>query len=71
MMKAFDVVEVHKSLVGVGDIVVCEDGKERTVCAKDIDRDDLFGITIFGDSYVLGRKPVKILKYNNPMKRRN
>lgn len=33
-------------------------GKARTVCPGDIKHDGFMGRTLFGDSYVLGRRPV-------------
>ncbi len=49
--------KVHISLIQASDTVF-HDGKARTVCANDIRRDGFMGRTLFGDSYVLGRKPV-------------
>ncbi|MFA5669889.1 MAG: hypothetical protein WCX83_00310 [Candidatus Cloacimonas sp.] len=63
-MNAFTLEEVHKNLIGVGDIII-HHGKDRTVCKKDITRCDFFGIKLFGDSYVLGYQKVKRLKLNN------
>lgn len=67
-MSAFSIVETDKSLIAVGDAIV-HDGRERTVCKKDITRCSLFGIKLFGDSYSLGRKLVKKMVYNDPRKR--
>lgn len=48
---------VHITQVRVGDVVFF-DGKDRTVGAKDLKRDPLMGITLWGDSYNLGYLPV-------------
>jgi hypothetical protein len=52
----------------VGDIILHDD-VEKTVGVNDIKNDELMGLTIFGDCFYLGRKPVKKLVYNNPLKR--
>ena len=41
-----------------GDLIMCDNGDIKTVCNKDI-KNGFMGITIFGDSYNLGSKPVK------------
>lgn len=47
-----------------GDTIV-HNGNVVTVNAKDIHRDSFMGITLFGDSYSLGRKPViKVVDLN-------
>ena len=56
-MSAFNFVEVHKSAIENGDVIL-HDGKEKTVCDNDISRSDLFGVCIFGDSYHCGHKKV-------------
>jgi len=52
------VVHVHKDRIVAGDIIVCPDGKERTVCQLDIKYNSFLGVTIFGDSYHGGHKLV-------------
>ena len=54
---------VHKNMIVVGDVIVCPDGRERTICQKDIRRDNVMGITIFGDSYRCGSKLVPIVVF--------
>lgn len=49
---------VHISRIRIGDVIMFE-GRARTVCEKDFGRDSLLGISIFGDSYHAGHKPVK------------
>jgi hypothetical protein len=48
--------KVHISLITSGDTIF-HNNKEMTVCNKDIKR-GFNGITIFGDSYRLGKVPV-------------
>jgi hypothetical protein len=50
------VVHVHKNRIVAGDVIVCPDGKVRTVSQKDIRYCSLMGVTIFGDSYHGGHK---------------
>jgi hypothetical protein len=42
----------------VGDTIIHND-KLMTVSNSDINRDEFMGITVFGDSYNLGYKPIK------------
>lgn len=53
---------VHKSQIKPGDVIVCSDGRHRTLCKADFSRDDLLGITIRGDSYMAGYEPVERVK---------
>ena len=52
------VVHVHKNRIVAGDVIVCPDGKERTVCQADIRYSSFMGVTIFGNSYHGGHKLV-------------
>ncbi len=61
---AFDVIEVDKSLIVAGDCIV-HNGKESTVCCKDITRDTFLGVKLFGDCYRLGAKKVKKMILKN------
>ena len=54
----------HIDYIKSGDIIVCNDGKERTVTPQDIKKDIFMGTTIFGDSWRLGYQPVKMSKIN-------
>jgi hypothetical protein len=54
--------QVHISRISAGDVIF-HDNKERTVCEKDIKRDDFVGITLFGDCYRLGRVLVTRVLY--------
>ena len=50
---------VHKGAIEPGDTILHTDGKLRTVCKRDIKKCPFMGVTIFGDSYRLGRQMVK------------
>ena len=50
-------IPTHIDNIRAGDIIL-HDNKEQTVCHKHIKRNSFMGITIFGDSYHLGTKPV-------------
>ena len=65
-MSAFHFVEVHKNSIVAGD-TISHNGHERTVCNSDLKNDSFMGLTIFGDSYQLGYKPVLKGIYNNPL----
>ena len=56
-MSAFIFSEVCINSLSVGDVVL-HNGKEMTVSRGDIKRCSFFGVTLFGDSYHLGRKKV-------------
>lgn len=60
-------IQIHISDVNVGDIIIDRNGIERTVCQKDIIDDKFMGRSIFGDTYLLGRRPVTkvIVQTNN------
>jgi len=59
-------VDKHIDLVRCGDLVLCEDGVVRTVCPRDIRRCSFMGVTLWGDSYRLGTRPVKVALPRNP-----
>jgi hypothetical protein len=52
--------DTHISLIRPGDTVF-HDGKVRTVCRSDLKYDGFMGITLFGDCYRLGARPVQRL----------
>ena len=56
-MSAFIFEVVHKSLIKSGDTIKHE-GNIMTVCHSDLTRCEFFGIKIFGDSYMIGKKKV-------------
>ncbi len=62
-MDYYQVIEVHISQIRNGDTILHND-KVKTVNDCNIKRCDFMGITIFGDSYNLGYKPVKKLIRN-------
>ena len=49
---------VHISLISAGD-TIRHNGVFKTVSNSNIKRSDLMGITLFGDCYNLGHKPVE------------
>jgi hypothetical protein len=51
------IVYVHKNAINKGDTVIYK-GKVKTVSGTDIKNDNIMGITIFGDSFKLGKEPV-------------
>ena len=48
------------SSVNVGDLVA-HNGEIRTVCRNDFNYSDFMGVTLFGDSYKLGRQKIKLI----------
>ena len=58
-----DVIDlIHIDLRKQGDTVE-HAGKVRTVTARDLSHIEGMGRTLWGDSYALGRKPVKRITY--------
>ena len=53
---------VDMSDIKIGDTIIVNNMK-RTVNKKDIGKDDLLGITIFGDSYKNGKVKIKRILY--------
>lgn len=53
----------HKDTIAVGDIIE-RDGKLVTVCRKDITT-GFMGVCLFGDSYRLGHRPVRMAVLKN------
>lgn len=54
----YNIILVHKNCIKIGDIILCKDGKVRTVCRNNI-TNGFMGLCLFGDSYRLGQEPVK------------
>jgi hypothetical protein len=54
---AYKTEQVHIDDIRIGDVIMVN-GRERTLCAKDIKSCLFVGRTILGDSYSLGYKPV-------------
>jgi hypothetical protein len=57
------IVEVHISTISIGDSIICNDGFERTIGKGNIKQNTFMGTAILGDSYRLGRLPVKKVIY--------
>lgn len=55
----YDIQLVHKDDIEIGDVIICADGKMRTVCRNNIKYDSFMGLSIFGDTYRLGYEKVK------------
>lgn len=56
--KMYEIANVHKDTIKVGDTILCADGLMRTVCKNNITT-GFCGKSIFGNSYRLGHLPVK------------
>lgn len=54
----YTIEEVHISTIQGGDTVE-HNGEMKTVSFNNIKRDSFMGTSIFGDSYMIGRKLVK------------
>ena len=54
--------EKHIEDIISGDIVLCSDNTIRTVSSSNIKKCSFMGKTIFGDSYALGHKLVKVVE---------
>lgn len=50
----------HISDIRAGDVVMHND-RQMTVGIMDIKRSDFMGVTLFGDSYQLGRQKVEVV----------
>lgn len=62
----YTIENVHISEIQTGDTILHTDGKIRTVCRNDIKEDPFIGLHLFGDTYLLGTKPVKRIKFIIP-----
>ena len=61
------ITDIHIADVKIGDTVI-HDGEHKTVCRNNIRRDEFFGILLFGDSYNLGLKPVRMVTFTERLK---
>jgi ASC-1-like (ASCH) protein len=61
----FHIVQKHISQIRAGDIIVFY-GKHVTVCHKDIRYSPDMDISIFGDCYHSGNKPVEVVIIETP-----
>jgi hypothetical protein len=59
----------HISLVKAGDTVICADNKAKTVSQNSIKK-GFMGISVFGDSYCLGSKPVSVIDWESSQRGR-
>lgn len=57
-LSKFKIIEVHISTIKHGDTILHTDNKITTVCKNNIKR-VFCGITLFGDSYMMGTILVK------------
>lgn len=62
----YEVIDTHIDNIKPGDTVE-HNGKKMTVCRSDIKRGTFMGTTLFGDSYRLGRLPVKKVNIQRAM----
>lgn len=53
----------HISNVNIGDTIIHND-EIKTISGNNLKKDSFMGITLFGDSYSLGYKPVKRVIFN-------
>ena len=60
-MNNFTTKHVHKSMITAGDCIEHE-GRQMTVSRNNITRSEFMGLCLFGDSYQLGQKLVKLIK---------
>lgn len=51
----------HINDLKAGDIILCRDGKHRTLCPKYIGGESFFGRAIFGDNYKSGHELVDVI----------
>lgn len=66
-MSTYEIEQVNINDVVAGDYIE-HNGVIRTVCKNDIKKTEFMGRTIFGDSYHLGYKLVKKVRYIKPFK---
>lgn len=52
------ITKVNIREITVGDTVI-HHGHLKTVCRRAFSYDEFFGVKLWGDSYMLGRKPVE------------
>ena len=68
MRSNTEIEQVHISMIRAGDTIL-HDNKETTVTQGNIRKCSFMGITLFGDSYHLGHKLVKRLKFKRVLPR--
>ena len=57
--EQYKIENIHISMVKVGDTILHTDNQLRTVCRSNIKTDRFMGLSLFGDTYMLGTQPVK------------
>lgn len=62
----YTIEHVQISTIEPGDTVI-HDGKMKTVCRNNIDKDAFMGVTLFGDCYKMGRKLVQKVKIHRAL----
>lgn len=65
MTSNFDTVQIHITDLNAGDTII-HGGLMRTVCSNDIKKDGFMGVSVFGDSYRSGHKPVELVVFKKP-----
>lgn len=55
---SYDIQLTNKDNIKIGDTILCNDGKLRTVCRNNR-TNGFMGLCLFGDSYRLGHEKVK------------
>lgn len=55
------VIPKHIRDVAVGDIIECPDGEDRTLSPENLKVSPDKDITVWGDSYHAGNKPVRVV----------
>ena len=68
--KQYRIENIHISTVKVGDTILHTDGQLRTVCRNNIKVDQFMGLSLFGDTYMLGLQPVKKVIFIHKKNRR-
>lgn len=66
-MQNYTTVNININSVKHGDTVI-HDGKMHTVTRGNIKHSGFMGTTLYGDSYNLGHKPVKLVVFSEPVK---
>lgn len=62
----YTIENIHINLVKVGDTIL-HNGDIRTLGKNNIKHSEFMGTTIWGDSYHIGYKPVKLVKFIKPL----
>lgn len=61
--ERFQIAPTHIKDIKKGDLIL-HDGEVKTVCKSDINFCSFMGVSVFGDNYYFGYKPVeKVINY--------